>query len=295
MISAKQCAIDEFAALPIEKHITGSYAITTPGVPSKIYLETLHRYGIKTDDKLMAQVHPHDPHWLAEQADQDAIYQVIVPANYSKMLPYGILVFINSRDSGMLFRQYHPLLEKHRLIAIGADHSGNTHATIIRHVYAVAAACLLLELYNIDKDRIYITGVSGGGRVTSQVMLMNADLFTGGIPIIGSNPYRDLPIAGNRYVPGFWRRPDQRILNHARRNSRYAFMTGSKDYNRAVTKRIYEEYRKRRFRYVSYFEEPGYGHTVPSAGWFERAIMFLDKPLVDEIHRASYRRRPDFE
>jgi hypothetical protein len=130
MISAKQCAIDEFAALPIEKHITGSYAITTPGVPSKIYLETLHRYGIKTDDKLMAQVHPHDPHWLAEQADQDAIYQVIVPANYSKMLPYGILVFINSRDSGMLFRQYHPLLEKHRLIAIGADHSGNTHATI---------------------------------------------------------------------------------------------------------------------------------------------------------------------
>jgi predicted esterase len=245
-----------------------------------MYLQLAADYGSQPDAELVARARQDKLNWIVETKGKKTTYQVIAPKSYTPEAPHGILVFVNAGETGQLPGQYQPLLGKHKLIAIGADESGNKHSVLLRHGYALAAVDLLRERYNIDDDRIYITGTSGGGRLTSQAMLINADVFTGAIPLIGCNAYMNLPAANGGFYPGFWKRPDPRMINQARRNGRFALMTGEKDMNRDGTRAVYEAYKKAGFEHITYLEEPGLGHHAPSAAWFEKAIVFLDEPLT---------------
>ena len=48
-------------------------------------------------------------------------YEIYVPKNYDGSESYGLVVWINSGDNGRIPRQYEPLMDKHRLIWIGAN------------------------------------------------------------------------------------------------------------------------------------------------------------------------------
>lgn len=270
----------------IQKHQTGVYNITTEGMPEKIYYQTLADYGAKPRADLVTTVHRGGQDWVVENDVQGAVYRVVAPSNYTPDMPHGVLVFINAFDSGVLPIMYHALLSRYHLIAIGADQSGNDHDTAMRHSYAIVGVELLRERYNIDSDRIYVTGLSGGGRMTSHVMIINADLFTGGIPLIGCNSYKSVHLDGNSYIRGFWPRPNLKTINQARLHGRYALMTGSKDFNQPGTQQVYTTYKQAGFRHIIYLEEPELGHAPPSAEWFEKALNFLDEPLRVEAEKA---------
>ncbi|MEM6506938.1 MAG: hypothetical protein AAF711_15990, partial [Planctomycetota bacterium] len=188
-------------------------------------------------------------------------------------------------DGGKLPKPFHALLEKYRLIGIGADNSGNKRDTLLRHAYAVHAVALLDERYDLDPDRIYVTGSSGGGRVCSHVMIMNSDTFTGGIPLIGANACIRMKVADSKGVvvttQGSWLNVDKKRLAKAGREGRFVFMTGSKDYNQANVKSVYEGYRAAGFKRVHYIEQPGLGHSMPSTDYLDKAIQLVDAPLVE--------------
>jgi hypothetical protein len=267
-----------------EKHKVGQFTLMAPGAPAKVYLQAGHDYGTELDPNVVSRARKGDLKWIVDKGTKGVTYQVIVPKSYEAGVPHGVLVFINSGEGGKLPGKYHKLLEDYRLIAIGADKSGNNRDTLLRHAYAVHAVTMLAQRYDLDQDRVYVTGGSGGGRVCSQVMIINSHTFSGGIPMIGANACMRMKVAdskGNAFVgPGVWKNTDKKRLAKAGREGRFVFMTGSKDYNKANVKSVYEGYRDAGFKQVHYIEQDGLGHSTPDAVHFEKAIVLVDAPLT---------------
>ncbi|MBV8881331.1 MAG: hypothetical protein JO332_15300, partial [Planctomycetaceae bacterium] len=133
----------------------------------------------------MTRRHPHLKPSDYKLADES--YGVSVPASYKPGVPYGLLVFIQAGDSGDCEPNFAGLLEKHRLIWIAANKSGNNRLTPARMGLALDAVHNMKKLYTIDPDRVYLSGVSGGGRVSSFLAPAYPDVFKGVMYLIGCN------------------------------------------------------------------------------------------------------------
>jgi predicted esterase len=116
--------------------------------------------------------------------------------------------------------------------------------------------------FRIDAKRIYIAGMSGGGRVASQAITRFPQLFSGALYIVGVD---------------FWTEREQALIPDII-SKRYVFLTGSKDFNRRETRRVYEKYRSAGAQTVLLMDLPGYGHENPNATQLDHALQFLDGP-----------------
>jgi hypothetical protein len=196
----------------------------------------------------------------------DESFGVTVPAAYKPENPYGLLVYINSYDSSDVEENYKGLLEKQRLIWIAAKKSGNDRPTPARMGMALDAVFNMKKLYAIDPDRVYVMGISGGGRVTSFLAPAYPDVFRGAIYLIGCNS-----LAAKVS-------PD--LQDRMKATNGYVFLTGDADFNLPGTKQVFDEYQRAHFARTKYLQVPGMAHVVPPGEWVEKGVMFLDEPLI---------------
>jgi hypothetical protein len=227
----------------------------------------------------------------ASRTNKDTDYQLAnesfglyVPEAYDSNNPSGLIVWVSPSEKGNVPEAWIPVLEKHKFVWVGANKSGNAHDYIHRRIpLALDAAHNAQKLYNIDPNRVYIAGLSGGGRVSSVTAFHHSDIYTGGIFIIGTNYWRQVKIPGRNAI---WRRnaprPRQKYLSHACRFGRYVFLTGDKDGNRLQTHNYYHQGYKKILKNHLYIQVPKMGHVRPPAEWFEKAIEFVDKPLTQD-------------
>lgn len=210
-------------------------------------------------------------------------YSVYVPSDYTADKPYGLLVWVSAGERGDMPKGWETLMDKHRLIWIGARRSGNQHSVPARRMpLALDAAFNMTKKYNIDPNRVYVSGISGGGRVASILAMHYSEVFSGGIFVVGVEYWEPLSVTGR---PGqFWPpmpRPQPMYLAIARNRGRYVLLTGDHDGNRLQTKDYYEHGYKKQLKHVLYIQVPGMGHQMPPVGWYERAIVFLDTATAD--------------
>jgi poly(3-hydroxybutyrate) depolymerase len=209
-------------------------------------------------------------------------YQLYVPADYDGTKPFGLMVWISPSNSGKVPREdYLKVFDDRHLIYVAPDKAGNEVDAIWRHWMALEAVRNARERFpNIDSNRIYVGGVSGGGRIASHVAIVNPDTFTGGFYIVGCDFYRDTPVPSEsqnagKYFRGFWRKSSPKLIAQAK-NSRFVLLTGETDGNNANTRSVYTGYKQAGFKHVQFFDVPGMGHQAPDAEWFEKGIAFLD-------------------
>ena len=204
-------------------------------------------------------------------------FQIIVPATYRHSEKWGVFVWISPGDTPLIPAEWESVLAARKLLFVGAFKSGNPRNIFDRIRLAVAANTGMRGRFNVDARRVYVSGFSGGGRTASMVGVAFADMFTGALPFMGVNFYESIALGDGKTVYGADFIPDPEVLAIARKSSRYALVTGEKDFNRPGTKAVYEQgYRKEGFAHVLYLEAPGVGHAMPSAAWLERGIDFLD-------------------
>lgn len=231
-------------------------------------------------------------------------FEVYVPkayaADHQQNKPWGLFVWISSNASGSLPRMWREVLAKRKLIYIGANNAGNPRDLIARFGLQLDAVHNMKQRYRLDEDRIYVSGVSGGGRTASMLALLYPKLFCGCFPIVGVNYFRNLPITvkgQRRQIPPSIRPPVSRDLAYMKQHSRFALLTGSKDYNREPTLVTYRHgFLKDRFKHVTYLEVPEMGHALPNAEWFDKGLAFLDSTLKggdDKRGKAKPQPKPD--
>lgn len=197
-------------------------------------------------------------------------YDIYVPKSYDGSVPYGLIAYVNSGLGGGPPGKYAEICDKHKLIWVGGTKIENKRSTWDRIRLTIDGVYNIRARYRLDDERIYGMGQSGGGRVTSLMAVPYADVFTGGaIYLIGCNPF---VMPSDKAVAS-------RIDSLAKAN-RFAFVTGSDDYNKPGTLDVHAAYVGLKFPHLSYLEEPGLAHATPSAPWFEKAIEFVDAPVI---------------
>jgi hypothetical protein len=270
-------AIPSFAADP-PAGATGAATLTfTDRSPLSTNAEICNRMRWPLEEKKAAEVDYKLP---------DESFEVYVPPDYTGDKPYGLLVFVNPHPSGRPPQQYLDVIAKHHLIYVGPNKVGNDRFPRLRMGLSIDAAVNMQSRYNIDKDRVYVSGISGGGRVSSMLGVGFPDVFKGGIYVIGCNFYKTLQSTEQK-VPGtdkfgyFTRSydpPPAEFFRAAREKSRHVLITGDFDENREQTWLYYQGFVRDKFEHVVYFQVPGMGHQPPPADWYDEALTFLDKP-----------------
>lgn len=205
-------------------------------------------------------------------------YSVYVPLDYTEDNSYGLLVWISAGEHGNMPMGWDKLMDKYKLIWLGAHRSGNKHSVPGRRMaLALDAVHNIRGMYNIDPNRIYVSGISGGGRVASILAIHYPDIFSGGIFIVGVEYWGAIEVTGK---PGqFYKpipKPQPKYLTISKEQGRYVLLTGDNDFNRVQTHDYYEKGYNKSLKHVLYIQIPGMGHELPPPEWYEKAIIFLD-------------------
>ena len=213
-------------------------------------------------------------------------FEVFVPDTYDPEKPFGLIVWVSPANSGGLGRPGNlEVLAEENLIWIGANNSGNDRWHWYRTGLALDAAHNMRQLYNIDPERIYIGGYSGGGRVASSLALLYPEVFHGGAYFFGCNYFRQVEVPDK---PGaYWRAgfppPPKSNLASLKKQHRFVLITGEHDFNRDETAAYFDEYKRDRFENVTYLEIPEADHGFGVEGeWLSRVVKALDAPLSTE-------------
>ncbi|MCD4824575.1 MAG: prolyl oligopeptidase family serine peptidase [Phycisphaerae bacterium] len=269
---------------------TGRYSIGDKGVNRKLF------YSICRSYKAKLKKGKPTPKKKGGEGDEEKAeeahcrWNVYVPPHYKPGTQFGLLVFVNSCPGNLPQGRWQKLFDKYNLIWIGPANAGNKCYVPWRQALSVDSVRQILKAgYSIDPGRIYVAGASGGGRMSSRIAVMHSNIFTGNIPIIGVDYFRNVPVPGKK---GFSRgpsyHPSAAAIRRAKRNSRICIIAGEKDkINRpegmgAVAKTM----KKDGFKYVQFFVMPGVGHDRPSAKWMDKAFQFLDAPLAGSAKKA---------
>lgn len=203
-------------------------------------------------------------------------YEILVPKNYKETEPHGLFIWISPGTKPALTPEWEKVLAEKKLIFIAALNAGNNRDTPTRIRLAVDANHHLRERYQVDADRVYVAGHSGGGRVASMVGVAYADMFTGAACFMGVNYFRPVQGAdGTLYDRRYF--PHAEMATIAQQENRYALITGDNDSNLDNTLSVYEQgFMKDSFKGVRLFQIPNQGHSSPDAKWLEKVIEFLD-------------------
>jgi hypothetical protein len=215
-------------------------------------------------------------------------FEVWVPQEYDGKKPFGLFVWVSPSPSGKPMERWLDVLGRRHLIWVGANNSGNSRKSTERLSLAVDAVVNMKSRFAIDESRVYVSGASGGGRVSSMLGVTYPDVFRGGFYLIGCDYFREIPTGEpNRFWPRSYVQPAGKLMLQARRNG-HVLLTGETDMNRPQTKANFElGFTKDGFEHVLYLEVPGMGHQPPDAQWFEKGIDFLDRSAKDAQLAAS--------
>ena len=258
---------------PAEKPTTGSFQLTfTKRSELSTNIELVKRMGWDLAAEAAAKIDYNLP---------DESFEVYIPADYTGEKPYGLFVFVSPSPSGRPIEKYLKSMDEHHLIWIGPNKCGNDRINRPRMGLPIDAALSMKARYNIDPDRVYVAGASGGGRIASMLGVGYADIFKGGFYIIGCNFYRQEPSVEQKGAafPKSYSVPPAKIFQQARKQSKHVFLTGDTDGNREQTETYYNAFKRDGFEHITYLQVPGMGHQAPNEEWFEKGMAALDENL----------------
>ena len=249
----------------------------------------------------------------------DHTFQLIVPKDYDGSEAYGLLVFIhpnNTIDTKRFYGQViKEVLAKHKLIWVSYDKAGNDVLPNVRLGLALDAVHNVVKQYRIDEERVYVSGLSGGGRMTCMAGIYYPQVFTGAVPIVGTLYFRDVklpedpelralikpePPEGVTAWPRALFKPSNKTLVKMKQQQRWVLLAGETDYNMPQMRAHFEQgFERDGFERAHYLEVKGMGHNYPDAKWYGRALTLLEQgdeepgdkgPADERTQRLAQRR-----
>lgn len=193
--------------------------------------------------------------------NENITFEIQVPKNFDPENSPGLMVYISPQSQINIPRGWLDLMETENLIWIAARESGNKTFTTKRILLTLAGLQYIQEKYTINRNRIYVSGLSGGGRVASIVATQYPQFFKGAIYNCGAN---------------FWEDITEEQLNLIKQN-RFVFLTGTDDFNLNDTKKVYAKYKKAQVENIDLMIIPRMGHENPNKNRFAKAINYLDQ------------------
>ena len=217
---------------------------------------------------------------VVQDADRDLARETLnarLPEGYEPRHPAGLLVWASPTPQGRIPAIFGPALDDLTIVCVGADHAGNERDVPGKFQLVFDAIATACRRYHIDDRRIYITGMSGGGKVSSILATCFSEVFRGAIPIVGFGSYTRLDGSWGEHRRPYFTKPERELLRLARQN-RMALIGGPRDFN-------YHEMRERKrlleadgFVSIRFFDYPDMAHQMPTTKRFAEALSWIDEP-----------------
>lgn len=213
-------------------------------------------------------------------------FRVRLPRDYNPQSPVGVLIWISPTPDGRIPSIFEPICDELGLIAVGVDNNGNKRPITDRLQNHLDSIETLAEHAFLDRERIYLTGMSGGGRCSGILQLCFPELFAGAVPVVGLDTYHNAPTG----TPGqYWPKrlgkpngPTMKMLKERRIRS----ITGSADFNEPEmtlrTKLLQDDGIDAQIDIIE-----GMAHTMPSDDQFGSALRWVDEPRREAIAQAQ--------
>lgn len=195
--------------------------------------------------------------------DKPISWQVYVPPDYDPEDPPGLMVYISPTRSGDMPRGWQTVMDDRNLIYVAANKSGNRALVARRAVFAMVAPTLIGKRYRLNRERIYVTGLSGGGKMASMVATDHAHLFKGAIYNCGVD---------------FWDEHPPRRFDEIKQNH-YVFVTGTLDQALEPTRKVHAQYLRAGVENSKLMVIRDMTHRNPNRYDFDEAVAYLDSRL----------------
>jgi hypothetical protein len=254
---------------------TGSFTLDAAQVDPRMFAEIHRREGLPA---VVGSMYPNKGNDGKHPESPDAPTKLVVwvSPNYKPDGTWGLLVLPSNADDPGVSAGYQKIGEKHRLIMVAPQNGGNYHYREWRVAHAVIARQEMFKRYKVNAARVYLSGPSGGGRISSATAFLFPDMFNGAlcncgvdtIQINGALPPKADPVSAL---------PD--LIRTAQENTRFYLYTGSKDINHDDTLQAYNWMKKYGFKHVTFYSQDGASHAEMSDANFETGLAALDAPL----------------
>lgn len=207
------------------------------------------------------------------------------PRNYSPRSPAGLLVWVSPVYQGPPPASFFEACDELNLVCVGANGVQNETPLPDRCQMVFDSLATAAARTHIDPARVYITGMSGGGKIASMLWLSFADLFAGSVPIVGLAHYENIPIGDGRAWPGTFAPPPRSIAALARLQ-RCGTITGNVDFNYEPILAAAKLYERDGYT-LRVFTHEGMGHTMPTPADFTEAMRWVDEPAQRRLEERS--------
>jgi predicted esterase len=201
-------------------------------------------------------------------------YILHVPKNYKADKTWPMVVFISPGDSPAGWSSWKAVCEKNGVFFCSPYGAGNPTRAGKRTRIVLDMLDDVRRKYQIDPDRTYLSGLSGGGRMACAIAFALPEWFGGVVPICGTNP-----IAG----PALLRHRIQERLS-------VAFVTGETDFNRKENEEYMAPYFKELDIRSKLWVVPKLGHAMPGGDTLAKVYTWLEEDLPRR--RADVKARP---
>lgn len=229
-------------------------------------------------------------------ADRDLASETLyarLPRGYDPRTPAGLLVWINAMPNGRPPEAFTRALDDLGILCVGAADSGNERRVENRYQLAFDAVATACRRWHIDPRRVYVTGISGGGRVSSQLLGCFPEVFTGAVPIVGLSHYESVPTGTGSAWPAGYARPDGPVFRLFTSRP-MGVITGTKDFNQREIENATHLMRKDGLD-VRVFQYDEMGHEMPTPERFADAMEWVDRVYQEARREESEAARAAME
>lgn len=223
----------------------------------------------------------------AQEILEEYNFDIYVPEDYDGTEAYGLVTFINSGNNGGFKSQWLSVLDDKKLIWIAGDNIGNPIFINIRMGVGMAGALRMQELFNIDTDRIFTSGNSGGARMAHNLAFIYPETFRGAMPSCGGSYIREVeqdyetqdPDSHYESIVSY----PADYLNYLRPfDQRFANMTSFNDFREGDIMNIYHNGSEQDGLKAKFLETSG-GHCSTTTEHFLDAVNFVEHQFLDVI------------
>lgn len=209
--------------------------------------------------------------WIKRNDDKDRCI-IYCPPSYDGSEAYGLYLHVHSGSNGFLKKEWFPLFDRLKLIAVSANDAGNyvtgskkDENPYIRRVFlSISALATVEKHYKIDPTRRIVGGTSGGGHMSFLTASLFPELFKGA-----------LSSAAQSYMPGHF--PGLTIKDFKRKDRKtlkWVVVSGNKDRNYQEILKTSKVWEANRLNY-RFLDVPGMGHQPYTVEPFEEALKWI--------------------
>ncbi|HLP84293.1 MAG TPA: hypothetical protein VK157_08080 [Phycisphaerales bacterium] len=212
---------------------------------------------------------------------------VRLPAKMDPRIARGLVVYVHPGAKSGVPEAMHAGLDELGFIAVAPDNVPNDRHRVDRMQLTLDAIATACERYVIDPRRIYVTGVSGGGKIASHTWACAPDVIAGVVSIVGVGSYENMKRDDGKYWRGDFEKPVGAQLKQMKAG-RIVAITGSEDANQDYIRRALAIMKSDGLT-VRLDDFEGMGHEMATAERFADALRWVDEPARTRREQAVTR------